>query len=114
MAVAACAKPPPVRDDLPDSAFSSRANEDLECFASVAEAATPPIGRLRANSRGERGTFEVRVSRRDEQTYVIDTQEWDSGHDDRGYFHARQILEFRGDAWCQTRILYRTVRVDRY
>jgi hypothetical protein len=57
------------------------------------------------------------VTRRDERTFVIESQQWDSGHDDRGYYQERQILE-RADAdgaeWCQTRIMSRAVGYVRY
>jgi hypothetical protein len=111
LAVAACSESyePNV---IPDSEFSEWTNQELVCFETVAEALAPLIARTKADLRGESGVSEVRVTRRDERTFVIDSQQWDSGHDDRGYFQQRQILQ-RTDSddseWCQTRVLGRAV-----
>lgn len=113
LAVTACSAPIQQRE-VPDSEFRTLGDQELECFGSIADAARPLINQLSPDLRGERGAFEVRVTRRDEEIYVIDAQQWDSGHDERGYYHDRQILERRDSDWCQTRILHRTVRVDSY
>jgi hypothetical protein len=113
LAVAACAEPID-RSEIPDSEFDIRSSEDLACFDSIADASAPLIEQLRAGLGGERGAYEVRVTRREEQIYVIDAQMWDSGHDDRGYYHERQILERSGARWCQARVLHRSVRVVSY
>ena len=113
LTLVACAQPPPIRDDLPDSEFQIAQHHDVECFASIDDSLIPLIQLMKARRTGERGVAEVRVTRRDEAVFAVDAQGWDSGDEGTSSFHERQIFERQnaeGAEWCRTRVLYRPTR----
>lgn len=116
LAVTACSR------EMSDDEFRiAEQTPDRGCFASITDAIHPLIEAIDLPSRGrERGVEELRVTQRDQRTFVVDLRRWDSGDEGRGFFRERLLFE-RLDAaivengtddaqWCHTNSMQRAER----
>src|SRR5262245_61296315 len=103
LAAAACSR------EMSDQEFQTSEQPRQSCFASVSDAIPPLIEEIDMPRRGrESGVQELRVTQRDQDTFVVDLRRWDSGEEGRGFFRERLLFERvgpEGTEWCHTRLL---------